>query len=187
VWPFSISRCRTAIWLQFALEAGGIGSGEQVELAHRMSRALDELATRQAPYQVANDPALRFVALLQLALASGQAHVAGRLGGVPEAASLWGWRRKPTGRKWMPCGACIGWTDGSSLYLDSSASYQVAQQAAGLDRFVASEQTLRRRLHGHGLLVSIDTGRQTPLVRKTLGGCPRHVLHLKASALVGTI
>jgi len=76
----------------------------------------------------------------------------------------------------MPCGACIGWTDGSDLYLDSSASYQVAQQAAGLDRFVASEQTLRRRLHGQGLLVSIDTGRQTLLVRKTLEGCPRHVL-----------
>jgi hypothetical protein len=36
-------------------------------------------------------------------------------------------------------------------------------------------------------LVSIDTGRQTLLVRKTLAGCPRHVLHLKASTLVGTI
>jgi hypothetical protein len=175
------------IWLQFALEAGGIGSGEQVELAQRMSRALDELATRQAPYQVAGDPALLFVALLQSALDSGQAHVADRLGGVPEAASQWGWKRKPTSRKWIACGACIGWTDGSSLYLDSSASYQVAQQAAGLDRFVAGEQTLRRRLHGQGLLVSIDTGRQTLLVRKTLGGCPRHVLHLRASALVGTI
>ena len=175
------------IWLQFALEAGGIGSGEQVELAHRMSRALGELAARQAPYQIANDPALRFVALLQSALASGQAHVADRLGGVPKAASLWGWKRKPTGRKWIACGACIGWIAGSDLYLDSSASYQAAQQAAGLDRFVASEQTLRRRLHGHGLLVSIDTGRQTLLVRKTLGGCPRHVLHLKASALVGKI
>jgi hypothetical protein len=88
---------------------------------------------------------------------------------------------------WTPCGVCIGWVAGSDLYLDSSASYRVAQQAAGLDRFVASEQTLRRRLHGQGLLVSIDTGRQTLLVRKTLEGCPRHVLHLKASSLVGTI
>jgi hypothetical protein len=60
----------------------------------------------------------------------------------------------------------------TDLYLDSSASYQVAQQVAGLDRLVASEQTLCRRLHGHGLLVSIDTGRQTLLVRKTLEGCP---------------
>jgi len=114
------------IWLQFALEAGGIGSGEQLELAHRMSRALGELGARQAPYQVAGDPALRFVALLQSALASGQAHVANRRlasgqahvanrrVGVPEAASHWGWRRKPTSRKWMPCGACIGWLMGAT-------------------------------------------------------------------------
>jgi len=175
------------IWLQFALEAGAIGTEEQADLAHRMSRALGELAARQAPYQVAGDPALRFVALLQSALARGQAHVADRLGGVPEAASPWGWRRKAKGGRWTPCGVCIGWVAGSDLYLDSSASYQVAQQAAGLDRLVASEQTLRRRLHGQGLLASIDTGRQTLLVRKTLEGCPRHVLHLKASALLGTI
>jgi hypothetical protein len=175
------------IWLEFGLEAGAIGSREHVEPAHRMSTAPGELAALQAPYQVAGDPALRFVALLQSALASGQAHVADRLGGVPKAASHWGRRRKPTGRKWTACGACIGWTDGGDLYLDSSASYQVVQHAAGLDRVVASEQTLRRRLQGQGLLVSIDTGRQTLLVRKTLGGCPRHVLHLKASALAGMI
>lgn len=66
-------------------------------------------AALQAPCQIANDPALRFLALLQSALASGHAHVADRLGGVPEAASLWGWRRKPTGRRWIACGACIGW------------------------------------------------------------------------------
>jgi hypothetical protein len=174
------------IWLQFAREAGAIGREEQVELARRGSQALGELAALQAPYQVASDPALRFMALLQSALASGSAHVADRLGGVPEAASHWGWRRKPTGRKWMPCGTCIGWVAGSDLYLDSSASYQVAQQAAGVERLAVSEQALRHRLHAQGLLASIDVGRQTLLVRKTLAGCPRHVLHLKASALVGT-
>jgi hypothetical protein len=173
------------IWLQFALDAGAIGSDEQVELAHRMSRALDELAAQQAPYQVANDPVLRFVALLNAALAGGRAHVADRRGGPPEATSLWGWRRKPGGRKWQPCGARIGWVAGSDLYLDSSASYQVAQQADGLERLAVSEQTLRRRLHGHGLLVTTDVGRQTLLVRKTVEGGPRHVLHLKASDLVG--
>jgi hypothetical protein len=53
------------IWLEFALEAGAIGTEEQAELADRCSRALAELAALQAPYQVASDPALRFVALLQ--------------------------------------------------------------------------------------------------------------------------
>ena len=58
------------IWLEFALEAGAIGRKEQVELARRGSQALGELAALQAPYQ-ASDPALRFMALLQSALASG--------------------------------------------------------------------------------------------------------------------
>jgi hypothetical protein len=83
------------IWLQFAVEAGAIDAEEQRALAHRCSRALGELAALQAPYQIANDPALRFMALLQSALASGRAHVADRLGGAPVAAELWGWRRQP--------------------------------------------------------------------------------------------
>jgi hypothetical protein len=187
--PAALAELRSAweIWLQFAFEAGAIGSEEQVKLANRGSRGLEELAALQAPYQVANDPALRFIALLQSALASGRAHVAARLGGEPARALLWGWRRQRTGRKWIACGAGIGWLAGSDLYLDSSVSYQVAQQEAGVERLAVSEQTLRRRLHGHGLLVSADTGRQTLLVRKTLGGRPRNVLHLKASALVETI
>jgi hypothetical protein len=175
------------IWLQFALEAGAIGREEQVEFANRGSKALEELAALQAPYQVANDPALRFVALLQSALSSGRAHVADRLGGVPAAALLWGWRRKPTGRKWIACGACIGWVAGNDLYLDSSISYQAAQQVAGTQRPAVSEQTLRHRLHARGLLASIDVARQTLLVRRTLAGFPRHVLHLKASHVVGVI
>jgi hypothetical protein len=121
------------IWLEFALEAGAIGTEEQAELADRCSRALAELAALQAPYQVASDPALRFVALLQAALAGGSAHVADRLGKVPETASRWGWRSKAKAGRWTPCGVCIGWIAGSDLYLDSTSSYQVAQQAAGLD------------------------------------------------------
>ena len=62
-----------------------------------------------------------------------------------------------------------------------------AQQEAGLERLAVSEQTLRHRLHAHGLLASIDAGRQTLLVRKTLAGYPRHALHLKADDLLAAI
>ena len=187
--PSALAELQTGweIWVQFALEAGAIGAQEKVDLAHRCTKALSELAVLQAPYQASHDPALRFVALLQAALAGGVAHVADRMGGPPEAASLWGWRRKPAGRKWLPCGVCIGWVAGGDLYLDSSASYQAAQQAAGTQQLVVNEQTLRRRLRERGLLASIDAGRQTLLVRKTLGGGPRHVLHLKACDLVAAI
>ena len=125
--------------------------------------------------------------MLQAALARGSTHVADRLGKAPEAASPWGWRSKANGRQWIPCGVCIGWVVGSDLYLDSPASYRVAQQAAGLERLAVSEQALRHRLHARGLLASIDAGRQTLLVRKTLAGYPRHALHLKADDLLAAI
>ena len=86
---------------------------------------------------------------------------------------------------WTLVGACIGWIAGSDLYLDSSISYEVAQQTASTERISISEQTLRHRLHSHGLLASIDAGRQTLLVRRTLEGRPRQVLHLKALDLGG--
>jgi hypothetical protein len=59
----------------------------------------------------------------------------------------------------------------------------VVQQAAGVERLLVSEQTLRHRLREHGLLASVDVGRQMLLVRRTLEGRPRQVLHLKASEL----
>ena len=72
------------IWLQFALEAGGIDGREQVELADQVRRALGELAVLQAPYQTAGEPTLRFVALLRVALATGGPHVEDRQRRVPE-------------------------------------------------------------------------------------------------------
>jgi len=53
--------------------------------------------------------------------------------------------------------------------------------------FVISEQTLRHRMQQRGLLVSTDAGRQMVLIRRTLEGRPRQVLHLKASELAGQI
>ena len=85
----------------------------------------------------------------------------------------------------MPQGTRIGWVAGSDLYLEPEASYQVAQQLAGAERLVVSEQTLRSRLRECGLLVSTDVGRKMLTVRRTLEGCPRQVLHLKVSDLVG--
>jgi hypothetical protein len=54
-----------------------------------------------------------------------------------------------------------------------------------VDRLALSEQMLRGRLRRHGLLASVDSGRQTLLVRRTLEGSPRHVLHFKAADFAG--
>jgi hypothetical protein len=77
------------------------------------------LPALQAQYHQASDPALRFVALLRAALAAGRAHVADRHGHgkVSQSPGMWGWRRKPTGRAWVPKGTRIGWVVASDLFL----------------------------------------------------------------------
>jgi hypothetical protein len=138
------------------------------------------LCALQAKHHDASDPALRFVALLQAALACGRAHVADRRGKAPDDAVLWGWKRKPIGRRWIPQGTRIGWVAGSDVFLEPEASYQAAQELAGADRLVG-EQTLRHRLRERGLLASIDEGRKMAQVRRTLQDS---VLHLKTCVLV---
>jgi len=175
------------IWLQFAREVGAIDREKQNELERRSERALSEVALLQTPYHHASDPALRFVALLRAALAGGRAHVADRKGKVPESPEFWGWRRQPARGRWVPQGTRIGWVVRSDLFLEPSASYQVAQQMAGTERLPLSEQTLRHRLREHGLLASIDAGRQMLQVRRTLDGTPRQVLHLNVPDLLGRL
>jgi len=173
------------MFLQFAVQVGAIGIAKKQELEERSGRALITLATGQAKYQKASDPALRFIALLQAALTCGRAHVADRLGRAPIQAEVWGWQRIGKGRRWAPQGTRIGWVAGADLFLDPTAGYEVAQELAGGERIPVSEQTLRRRLQQRGLLASVDAGRQMVQVRRTLEGRPRQVLHLRAMDLVG--
>jgi hypothetical protein len=124
---------------------------------------------------------------LRAALANGQAHVANRRGRVPESPGDWGWRPKSRSLGWDPQGTRIGWVTGNDLFLEPTASYQIAQDLAGNERLTLSQQTLHHRLRESGLLASIDHGRQMVQVRRTLEGFPRQVLHLKATDLVGQI
>jgi hypothetical protein len=82
-------------------------------------------------------------------------------------------------RPWAPQGRRIGWISGSDLFLDPDSSYRVAQQMADTEPLLVSAQTLRHRLRQSGLLASVDAGRQTLLVRRTLEGTAHHVLHLR--------
>lgn len=137
----------------------------------------------QVRHHHTSDPARRFLSLVQMALASGQAHLSDRSGCVPESPKCWGWRRKQT-RGWFPSGSRIGRIKASDVFLDPEVSYKVAQQMAGAERFPISAQTLRHHLRKHGLLASVDGGREMLLVRRTAEGRPRQVLHLRSSDLV---
>ena len=128
-----------------------------------------------------SDSALRFVSLLQVALATGQAHIADRSGGAPDAPERWGWRRNQDAGRWVPRGTRIGWVKGNDLFLEPMVSYEVAQQIAGAQPIPITAQTLRQRLREHDLLASVDVGREMLLVRRTLEGTSKQVLHLKTT------
>jgi hypothetical protein len=170
------------LFLEFAFSVGAIDRAEKESLEQRSQAAFAQACALQAKHHQARDPALRFVALLQAALTCGRAHLADRRGRAPDAATVWGWQRQPTG-EWMPQGTCIGWTVGSDAFLKPAASYQVAQELAGAER-LPGEQMLRQRMRERGLLASVDVGRQMVQVRRTLEGSPRLVLHLKVGDLV---
>jgi hypothetical protein len=80
--------------------------------------------------------------------------------------------------------ARIGWITGNDLFLDPTPRYKVVQQMAGAERLPMSAPSLRHRLREHGLLASIDAGRQMLPVRRTLEGRARQVRHLKAGDLL---
>ena len=184
--PSALAELQTGweMFLDFALEANAINATEKKDLEVRNERALGQLCILQAAYQSASDPGLRFVARLQGALACGRAHVADRHGNVPDQPELWGWHRIPTSGGWISRGVRIGWVEGSDLFLEPKASYLLAQDLAGTERLPVSEQSLRRSLRERGLLASVDAARQMVLVRRTLEGSPRQVLHIKASDLL---
>jgi hypothetical protein len=172
------------IWLQFAHEIGAISCAKQAELERRSRQALGEVAAIQSCYHQGSDPALSFLRLLQAALLDGHAHVAERRGGVPESPERWGWRQQARRRAWVAHGMRIGWLAGSAVFLEPAASYQVAQKMAGAECLPLGAQALRQKLRAHGVLASVDVGRQMLLVRRILEGCSRKVLHLKAGDLV---
>ena len=164
---------------EFAAEARAITPTEKAELCSRCWQALTLAATVQAKYQFASDVALRFLALLRAAIATGQSHVADRCGGTPADAEAWGWQ--PNGDGWQAAGVRIGWLDSEDLLLDPAASYTVAQQVAGTRRIPLGEQSLRGRLHERGLLASVDERRETLKVRRRVEGAAKDVLHVRAS------
>jgi hypothetical protein len=172
------------IWLEFTSEVGALTAKEKEHLKRRNWQALTELTAVQQSCQQASNPAFRFLSLVQMALVTGLAHVASPTGQVPDGAEHWGWRRNKMGSRWAPIGTRIGWIKQNDLFLEPTISYQVAQQLAGAHQLPITAQTLRHRLREHGLLASIDAGRQMLLVRRTLEGAAKQVLHLRASDLM---
>lgn len=180
--------------LEFAAEVGAISSKERADLAQRGEAVWPILGGSQRVHLEDSDQALRFLELLDQAISSGRAHVAG-MNGMPPAGdhqpSAWGWRQVTTGSgrrretTWAPQGERVGWVDGDILYLKADLAVAAAQQvgtAVG-DRLTLTRQTLVKRLAEHGLLVATDSTRETYAIRKTVEGRSQSVIAIAVASL----
>lgn len=169
-------------WLGFACEVGAITPDERKEIWRRVWAALDVAGKGQDQYQASENPASRFIELIQAALASGKAHLAAIDGGKPDSADAqaYGWRDGEAQ------GDRIGWLDGDDLYLQPDAAYSLARRmATDGEGLSVSSQTLWKRLNEAGLLASTDTARNTNKVRRTIAGKSNPVIHLRAEFFAG--
>jgi hypothetical protein len=77
------------VFARFACEVGTLTSDQYKQLLDRGRSAIEQAATAQGGHHAAADPVLRFRELLQAALASGAAHVAGADGEAPPQPGGW--------------------------------------------------------------------------------------------------
>lgn len=169
-------------WLRFAFEIGAISQEESKEQWRRAWDALNAAGKAQDQYQASENPATRFIELIQAALSSGKAHLAATDGGKPDTdqAQAHGWRDGEAQ------GDRIGWIDSEDVYLQPDAAFSMAQRlASGGEELSVSSQTLWKRLNEAGLLASIDTARSTNKVRRTIAGKSQPVIHLRANSFAG--
>ncbi len=156
-------------------------------LEDRCWTALNKVAKAQRVQQEASEPTRRFLELLRAAILSGEAHIANLKGGAPGDDGEWGWTLVGSGdrQRFVPKGNCIGWLDGSDLFLEPTAAFSMAQELGRStgEPLAVSQTTLKRRLREKGLLASVDAARETLTVRKTIQGTGIPVLHLHSDAL----
>ncbi|MDQ3817758.1 MAG: DUF3854 domain-containing protein [Acidobacteriota bacterium] len=169
-------------FLMYTVETGALTPGEADTYMSRVWTALYEVAVRQAAYQSTQEPAQRFVELIQAAIASGRAHLADRGGEQPSDPHACGWQID--GGTMRARGQRIGWVDEQDVYLQPDAAYKVAKEMSVTDDLSITPNTLWKRLNEHGFLASIDKARETLKVRRTIEKRELRVFHLSTDQLL---
>ena len=175
-------------FLEYALTSGAVTEAEAKRLSERGRAAIESVAQGQSAHQTGSEPVARFLELLAAAVAGGKAHIADRTSDAPQNPQAHGWRATstdPSDPRYMPQGDLIGWEDGDCLYLSMEAAYRAAQiMARESEGLAISPKTMATRIKERGLLLSTEAKRNTPLIRKHLGGAQQSVLHIAKKHVV---
>lgn len=166
-------------FLDYAVDSNAMEQQESEEWWVTGWVALIEAAKAQAHYRTNENPAVRFINLLQSAIVAGKAHLADEKGNAPQNETSWGWREGE--QTWRPQGDRVGWVKGKHVYLNPNNAMLVVQRFANEtgESIPLTAETLPKQLKTKGLLASTDKGRGTLCIRRTLEGKNREVLHIK--------
>jgi hypothetical protein len=184
-----------ACYLDFGRDAGALDDQTTEALRQRGRAALRALAQDQARHQASEEPCRRFLGLIESALASERAHLAGEdaLEGVPQVGSPagLGWRYVPDrdglGGRWQPQGPRIGWITDDGTFLEPSSAYEVAAKLAAAtgSLLTVKPSSLAKRLYERGLLASTELDSHgTYAIRRALQGHRRSVWHFSRGGSV---
>ncbi|MEI6914775.1 MAG: DUF3854 domain-containing protein [Armatimonadota bacterium] len=177
------------LFLRFALDHQAICQQDHLRLLDLAEKSLLGVMEDTSEQLADSDPAKRFLEILASAISGGNAHIAGSDGDQPKEPQRWGWRRRESINSpdsWQPMGDRVGWIDGDNLFLDPSVSYRIVQRMARDmgETFPIASRTLRKRLFQQGLLLSVESCRGSYVVRRTLGGARRNVIHVNPSVVL---
>ncbi len=157
----------------------GILTQEQVNaLWERAWKALLQAGRVQQSTQVDMDPVQQVFEYIDLAIASGQAHLVTIDGTAPQDTHEWGWREFGKDN-WQSQGIKFGWIDEKKkyIYLDPTKIFSVIHQQASKQRETIpfTDRTIKKRMKDEKCLKT-TTGRLT--VKRTIEGRRREVLFL---------
>ena len=166
-------------FLDYASDSNALAKEEAEGWWNTGWAALIEAAKKQAHYRADENPAVRFLKLLESAIVAGKAHIADEKGNAPDNPEAWGWR--PLAERWLPQGDRVGWAKEGQVYLDSNAAMVVVQRFANEtgESIPVTSETLPKKLKQKGLLASTDEARGTLYLRRKLEGRSHNVLHVK--------
>lgn len=187
------------IFSEFLQGLGLMSLAEINDFQAGIDSALQLAFEGQRRYQDDQDPCVRFIELIQTALASGDAHLPDK--NTQEAPKVrphaCGFGRSgPDSEDYTPNGKRIGWfvppkaPHNAKVYLLPDAVFDVAQSIAGRQRqpfFGGNAKSLWRVMMHKGLIIgSGDTKSPRPTWRKAIGGIDQTVLVMDADLLLPT-
>ena len=172
------------VFLEFAKDTGAIDESELDRMWADAWETLCKVAMAQAGHQASEELTARFMALLESALESGDAHVASaETENYPVDPTSHGWRQD--GPDWIPQGERIGWVDQHFMYLLPDAVFGAVQKLAKSQgsTLPVTPRTMWNRLAEKGLIAK--DGRNFA-VKKSISNRKIRVLRFSREVLLPT-